>query len=163
MLSKISSIVIAIVLILLLILSMFIFLNPFMWGMRREKYHEFPEKFWEAATTIEKDYVFYGNGGFRKEPTLEPTEWYIKDCERGLLDKKQNLIFNLGEMVDKKLTTELLNNKIDIYAEEILPLITKKECFDSLVFTYFYRTYNYDSLKAKDYETYEKCSYKINN
>jgi hypothetical protein len=136
---------------------MLFFLNPFTWGMRKVEYYQFPEKFWEATDTIQKDIIFYGGGDFFKRPTKQD----VKDCERG--HKKLNLIFNLGEAVDKKLPTKFLNDRIDTYAEEILTTLPKKMCFDSLIFTYFHKVYNHDSLTAKDYEIYKKRSYKRNN
>jgi hypothetical protein len=129
---KILNIVFATALILLLAFSMLLFINPFTWGMKRIERFEFSDKFMRIENIIRQDSIF-DNYTYIESPT----KWYIKDCERGHLDKIENFNITLGEA--KNLDTTFLNRKIDIYAKIVLTTFEKKMCFDSLVFNYSYK------------------------
>jgi hypothetical protein len=71
----------------------------------------------------------------------------MRRCERGHLDKIENLTIHLYE--SNYLDTNFLNKRIDNYAEIALASLPQKVCFDSLVFEYSYKA---DSTIVKSYK-----------
>ncbi|NBA88008.1 hypothetical protein GVN16_19715 [Emticicia sp. CRIBPO] len=152
---KFENILIATGLIILLVITMIIFLNPFTWGMRRVEYYEFSE----IENSIANDSVF------NRVYMENPTKWYMKDCERGYLDKIENLNIRLEEVIDetRKTDTNFLNKKIDFYAENIMASLHEKTCFDSLVIVYSYKTDTSGIYNTNGHEYSRHKAFKIKN
>jgi len=144
------NIIISILLISLLAITMLIFLNPFTWGMRAKEVYKFSDKFRQIESDIQKDSIF-NNVEYEV-----PMKWYVKDCERGYIDKKVNLDIRLGKVDNKNinLDTVFLNKKIDFYAEKIMTNLPEKIYYDSLIFYYssFFTSENQFKLDRRAYK-----------
>ena len=144
---RVLNIILGCLLIGFLGLTMFFFLNPFTWFLRREERYDFPEEFTKIEVEMSKDLLF---GHFVS--IQQPTQWYIKDCERGHLEQIENLTVNLGNLDYDSTTIDSFGTgqKVDDYAVKILKLLPKRMCFDSLVFEYTY--WKKDSILASSHQ-----------
>lgn len=118
------------ILVISVLLPMFLFLNPFLWGMRK-----FPEyipsaKLEKVLQRMQNEINKYENveiDTYKNEASV----WYFRDCENEKLDSLVNFEIEISEVKSDSFVRE----KIEKYA----PLIKKEidcKCYDSLVFTY---------------------------
>ncbi|MBB4802894.1 hypothetical protein HNP37_002969 [Flavobacterium nitrogenifigens] len=118
------------ILVISVLLPMFLFLNPFLWGMRRApeyiasaKLEKVLQRMKDEINTHENVEIdIYNN---------EASVWYFRDCENKKLDSLSNFKIEISEVK----RDSFVRKKIEKYA----PLIKKEidcKCYDSLVFTY---------------------------
>ncbi|WP_343697719.1 hypothetical protein [Flavobacterium sp.] len=125
-------------LIISILLPMLLFLNPFVWGMRRapeyipsERLEKVLLKMDEEINKIERTEIYTYNN--------EPNLWYLRDCENQKLDSLNNFKIDLTEIK----SDSFIREKIKKYA----PLIEKEiecKCYDSLIFSYQLRVSEHD-------------------
>jgi hypothetical protein len=127
---KILKNILGVILVISVLLPMFLFLNPFAWGMRRapeyvpsERLEKLLIRMNEEINEIERTEIETCNN--------KPNLWYLRDCENQKLDSLDNFKINFTEIKSESFIRE----KIKKYA----PLIEKEiecKCYDSLIFSY---------------------------
>ena len=118
------------ILVISVLLPMFLFLNPFLWGMKRAPEYIPPAKLEKVLQRMKNEINKYENveiDTYKNEASV----WYFRDCENTMLDSLSNFEIEISEVKSDSFVRE----KIEKYA----PLIEKEidcKCYDSLIFTY---------------------------
>ncbi|MBE8724176.1 hypothetical protein [Flavobacterium hungaricum] len=117
-------------LIMAVLLPMFLFLNPFAWGMRRAPEYVPSVR---LETVLEQMRLEISQEEQIQIDTYNNTAnlWYLRDCENKKLDSLENLNIELSEIKNEAFIEEKI--------KKFEPLIQKEiecKCYDSLVFSY---------------------------
>lgn len=118
------------ILVISVLLPMFLFLNPFLWGMRRLPEYIPPAKLEKVLQEMQNE-INKGENVEIDTYNNEASVWYFRDCENKKLDTLINFKIEISEVKSDSFVRE----KIKKYA----PLLEKEidcKCYDSLVFIY---------------------------
>ena len=110
---------------------MLLFLNPFMWGMRRPPYYIPSERLEKVLERMEKEINEEESVRIYTENN-EANLWYLRDCKNQTLDSLSNFEVTFSTIKNDHVVKE----KIEKYA----PLIEAEidcRCYDSLFFVYY--------------------------
>jgi hypothetical protein len=132
------------VLIIGVLFPMLLFLNPFMWGMRRPPYYIPSERLEKVLKGMEKEINEQESMKIHTENN-EANLWYLRDCKNQTLDSLSNFEVTFSTIKNDRVVKE----KIEKYA----PLIEAEidcRCYDSLLFVYDLRKEEVPSNAEKD-------------
>lgn len=134
--------ILGVILVISVLLPMFVFLNPFVWGMRKAPEY-IPSKGLEIVLGRMQNEINKEESVEIDTYNNEPALWYFRDCENQRLDSLDNFKIEISEIKNDSFVRE----KVKKY----VPLIEKEigcKCYDSLIF----------SFKLKGYESEELAS-----
>ena len=124
-----------VVFLLLILLPMFIYLNPFTWGMRRFPKYEPNQQTTELLSKLNKKYTIEMEVGDAID-----TLWYFRDLKNNKIDKLEN--FEL--MISDNNPQHLNLVQIKSYVKDFKTNFSHKNYFDSIAVRV-----NYDSIIYK--------------
>lgn len=133
-----------VLLIIGVLFPMLLFLNPFMWGMRRPPYYIPSERLEKVLEGMEKEIKEQESAGIHTENN-EANLWYLRDCKNQTLDSLSNFEVTFSTIKNDRFVKE----KIKKYA----PLIEAEidcRCYDSLLFVYDLRKEEVPSNAEQD-------------
>lgn len=114
----------------IILFPMLLYLNPFIWGMRREPEYKANERTEKLISDLNAKYNFsinlYGN---------PDTLWYFRDVRNHKVDKLENFHLTL-ENLD---SASFKKNKIESYVADFNAQFEHKKYFDSIVVLAGYR------------------------
>lgn len=117
---------ISVVLIILIFFPMLLYLNPFVWGMRRMPYYQPNQKTVKLISELNRKHQLEMRVG-----EVIDTLWYFRDFENKKLDTLQNFELNLISNEPQKVDLEQVKNYVDEFKINFM----HQKYFDSITIT----------------------------
>ncbi|MCD9854898.1 hypothetical protein LUD75_09290 [Epilithonimonas sp. JDS] len=126
---------ITIIVIILIFFPMLIYMNPFIWGMRRQPHYRPSSKTSALLSELNNKYKMDMSVG-----EVIDTLWYFRDLEHHKITKLENFELNMLDENEKNVNLDSVKS----YVKEFNKEFEHKKYFDSIKITK-----NYDSLIYK--------------